>query len=362
MKNLKVLPILKGIAKINKSPLQLIFYITNKCNLRCDHCFFWKQINKKIEELSLDEIRKIARSIQYLPILSLTGGEPFLRQDISDITKIFNDNTKLNTVVIPTNGFLTEQITNATKRMLEENKNINIKIDLSIDDIGKKHDENRGVKGTFERLLKTNNALRGLKKTYKNLSIGCVLTLTRKNQDHILGIYNYIRNRIKPDTVFINYIRGKPRQPQMADINLKQYARLIEQIKKDYGKNKNNSFYSNLVKCNNLEIYSLVKKTVKEHNYTTRCYAGIIDAVLYANGDVFPCEMLPYKIGNIRDFNYDFRKVWSSKKAKEIREKIKTKKCFCTHECFITTANLFNLKRLVPLLTRTSFYYLKGKQ
>lgn len=360
---MEMLPLLRGIAKINRTPLQLIFYITNKCNLRCKHCFFWKEINKKTDELTLNEIRKIAKSIKSLPILSLTGGEPFLRSDISDIVKIFNENTNLNAIVIPTNGFLTEVITNATKKILTENKNINIKIDLSVDDIEEKHDENRGVKGAFERLLKTNNALKRLQKTHSNLSIGCVMTLTNKNQDHILKIYKYVKGRIKPDSIFINYTRGKPRQPEMADIKLENYTKIINQIKKDYNdETKHNSFYLDLIKYNNLEIYSLVKKTVKGKKCITRCYAGIIDAVLYSNGDIFPCEMLPYKIGNIRDFNYDFRKLWSSERAKNIRKKIQKSHCFCTHECFLTTANLFNLKRLLNLLTKTYFYSLKREK
>jgi MoaA/NifB/PqqE/SkfB family radical SAM enzyme len=117
-----------------------------------------------------------------------------------------------------------------------------------------------------------------------------------------------------------------------------------------------------LIKCNNLDIYSLVENTVKKNKFSTRCYAGDIDAVLYANGEVFPCEILPDRIGNIRDFSYDFEKLWSSKKAKIIRKKIKGTCCFCTHECFLVTANLFNIRRLLPLLTRTLFYSAKRKK
>jgi hypothetical protein len=57
---------------------------------------------------------------------------------------------------------------------------------------------------------------------------------------------------------------------------------------------------------------------------------------------VFCCELLDKRIGNLRDHDYSFKKVWNSHKANEIRNFIRDRKCFCTHECFYTTNLMFN--------------------
>jgi len=47
-------------------------------------------------------------------------------------------------------------------------------------------------------------------------------------------------------------------------------------------------------------------------------------------------------IGNVRDVDYDFKKLWYSPRADEIRRYIRDTKCFCTYECFLTVNILFN--------------------
>ena len=59
------------------------------------------------------------------------------------------------------------------------------------------------------------------------------------------------------------------------------------------------------------------------------------------------------KIGNIRDFNYDFKKLWMAKKASEERSFIRDTKCFCTHECFNIVNIMFNPKFYPKLLFKS---------
>ena len=56
-----------------KTPLQLIHFITSKCNAKCGHCFYWKNLNTK-GELSLEEIEKITKHLPDLVILNISGG------------------------------------------------------------------------------------------------------------------------------------------------------------------------------------------------------------------------------------------------------------------------------------------------
>jgi MoaA/NifB/PqqE/SkfB family radical SAM enzyme len=79
--------------------------ITNSCNLRCKHCYWW--LNRTIHrELSADEWRAVAREKfikNGVVSVSLTGGEPLLRPDV--IEAIISE-MKWRYVTIVTNGTL----------------------------------------------------------------------------------------------------------------------------------------------------------------------------------------------------------------------------------------------------------------
>ena len=92
------------------TPTAIILYVTNRCNLKCDHCFYWDSLNKDSYELSVEEISKIVDSLQHLISLSLTGGEPFLRKDLSEIVEIFVRKGKVKEIGIASNGFMSNAI------------------------------------------------------------------------------------------------------------------------------------------------------------------------------------------------------------------------------------------------------------
>ena len=85
----------KKILSKNGLPSHIVLFITNRCNMECDHCFLVEsgELNDLTREqiLSLKNIRKLAKSNPKLLALSITGGEPFLRKDISEIISAFTE-------------------------------------------------------------------------------------------------------------------------------------------------------------------------------------------------------------------------------------------------------------------------------
>ncbi len=74
--------------KRNMKPIYLIFNATNRCNSFCSTCFAWNYLNKSPDkELKIDEISKISDSLGKIEWLLVTGGEPFLRQDLEEVIK-----------------------------------------------------------------------------------------------------------------------------------------------------------------------------------------------------------------------------------------------------------------------------------
>src|SRR3989338_3896529 len=72
-------------------PTYMVFFVTARCNARCEHCFYWREVESADSslELSFSEIKKISGNLPGLAQISLTGGEPFLRKDFSEIIKVF---------------------------------------------------------------------------------------------------------------------------------------------------------------------------------------------------------------------------------------------------------------------------------
>ena len=74
----------KLIFKNNRMPVQLTFFVTTHCNASCPHCFYAAELNNpKKQDLSLEEVEKISKSMDDLLLLYIGGGEPFLRTDLT---------------------------------------------------------------------------------------------------------------------------------------------------------------------------------------------------------------------------------------------------------------------------------------
>ena len=85
----------------NNLPGYLIFYVTNRCNFRCKFCYYSEEIQKgrKVNELKIDEIEKISKNCKNIIQISMAGGEPFLRNDFNEITKIFVKNSNVKYII-----------------------------------------------------------------------------------------------------------------------------------------------------------------------------------------------------------------------------------------------------------------------
>src|SRR5574344_1994492 len=78
--------------------------VTYRCNARCSMCNRYKAPSRPEEELTVETIRKLPK----MNFVNVTGGEPFIRQDLEDIIRELY--TKTERVVISTNGFFTDRI------------------------------------------------------------------------------------------------------------------------------------------------------------------------------------------------------------------------------------------------------------
>jgi MoaA/NifB/PqqE/SkfB family radical SAM enzyme len=146
---------------------EIILAITYECNSRCQMCSIWKKADP--ERISLEEIKKIPGNLKDI---NITGGEPFLNGNILEILRILNEKSPDASLIISSNGLATELIASRMEKILEIKPDIGVAI--SIDGIGEKHDEIRGVPGGFEKSIATIKKLEkiGVKKIRLSFTLG----------------------------------------------------------------------------------------------------------------------------------------------------------------------------------------------
>ena len=355
----------KSLIKYNQLPSYFIFYPTSRCNLKCSHCFYHDSLNKKFNELTIDEIDKITKTMDPILNLILTGGEPFLRHDLDKIVKIFYENTRVPIITIPSNGWYLEKMDKQIRNMMDWCPYLTLNQQISIDGIGADHNNIRMDKqvinsdNSFEKAIKTIHHLKKLQKIYERINIGIIITFTNQNQKKFKEIIKEIYSLVNPDNISINLVRGDAKQKVNLDLDIELYKEAVK-YRDDLVYEKKMAGHSRfpgnkLATAGRVLINKLVNKTYEEKKYSTPCYAGNLSGVMYPEGDVYPCEILDdsHKIGNIRDFELDFKKLWLSYKAKQEVKFIRKTKCFCTHECFNSVNILFNPK-FYPEIIKTS--------
>ncbi len=338
------------------SPIYVIFFVTERCNARCKHCFgsFTSAEEALKTDLTLEEIEKIAKNTGNLLYLLPTGGEPFLREDLPDIINVFYKNNHLRNVGIPTNGSLTDRVVKSVTRTLSLCEGLQLGVDISIDSLHGSHDEIRGFPGLFDRAVATYWALKDLEKRHKNFRTCVEITVSHFNQDSLFETYDYFINNLKVDNVFVRLVRGDPRDPSAKEVDIEKFEKFSMRVENDL---RNGVFYghsvypfSEFITARDIIGRRMTIQMVKEKKFLIPCYAGNLTGVIRSNGDVYPCELLDTKIGNLREHDYNLKGLWQSEQARRIRTQIKETKCFCTHECFITNNILFNPRMLPRVL------------
>lgn len=346
---------------IKRTPLIYSFLVTNKCQLRCRHCFYTNNLdNNSIKILSFEEYTKISKNMDSFYNGLFCGGEPFLRPDLHKIIKLFYDNNHMRFASCTTNGYSQNLIISQVKKILSESEDLKLTVWVSLDGFKKQHNFIRGSSKSFDNSISTLKKLKDLKSYYKNLFIGISSVMDYYNQKKMENFIDYSYTELKPDFFGLLLIRQNPKDPKSKDYNLEYYLKSIKnlELKIMSGNFNNKSFLSNI-----LSIYSrhLIYKTLLTNQRQFLCRSGSDLGFIDCDGTVNLCEKFEHEnMGNLRDFNYDFKKLWYSKKNIKFRKQVNNCKVCnaCTHETQGIGPSLgFSFEKIL----KSFFYYQKTK-
>jgi MoaA/NifB/PqqE/SkfB family radical SAM enzyme len=331
----------KGVLKPAK-PITLTFSVTCACNSLCKTCHIGKMYrenpNRIKNDLKIKEIEKIFKSMGHIYFFNISGGEPFLRNDFQEIIELACKYLKPGIIHSPTNAIVSKKILNDVKGSLKIIEKYNPKIQFtikpSIDGVGKDHDEIRGVPGNFKMLEETIRLLKPLQEKYPNFHLELGTVVSNFNIKKLDEIEDYVHS------VGIQSYRNEIAEQREEFFNLKdpitptaeQYQKLMKRFKNKIRENvRGKKLYTKVTEAFRLVYYDLVSEILRQKTQVIPCYGGISNVHINYNGEVWPCCVLGYKkpLGNLRDYNYNFKKLWNSKKAANVRKYIADKKCYC---------------------------------
>jgi MoaA/NifB/PqqE/SkfB family radical SAM enzyme len=338
-------------------PIHLTFFVTRRCNAECPFCFYLRSNDAPAHsrpELSLEEIGRISSSLGGLLWLAFSGGEIFLRDDLVEIARTFYRNNRPAIMLFPTNGLLPGLISDRIETIVRSCPNSVVALKLSLDGLGGAHDALRKTPGSFDKTLRTYRYVAGLIDRYPNFELGVNTVFCSENQNAMDGIIDYVRGLEYVKTHTISLVRGDLSDKRYDSVDADKYLDAVRKLEKNLkeGKSPVYRFTGGRIKAaQDILQRRFIHRTMREHKRTIPCYAGRLNLVLNETGDVFPCELLAESFGNVRDFDYDMRRVVRSERALRVNDSIKNNGCCCTHECYFMTNILFN-PRLYPALMK----------
>ncbi len=344
-------------------PINVTFSITRRCQSRCKTCYIWK--HDEGDDLDLQIIERLFRSIGWTYFFNVSGGEPYLRDDLPEIIELACRYMHPAVIHIPTNGLAPDKIERLTRETLEIMEKIApgtvLTIKPSFDGIGKMHDEIRGVPGNFEKLLDTLERLKKLRKEYKYLHVGVGTVISRFNAPHLREIIAYAKN-LDVDT-YINEVAEEREEffnlGSGITPNSHSYEELMAIFKTSVRENiKKMKILPRITTAMRLVYYDLTVRLLTEKKQIIPCSAGLLNVHINSDGSIWPCAVLAYKgkMGSL-DSETDFMDIWRSKKSTEIRKSIRRGECACP----LANQAYSNILLHPPSLMKTLWIALRGK-
>ncbi len=330
-------------------PPFVILFINSICNMKCEHCFYWQELNKP-DDLTLDEIVSLSNELGPIENLNLSGGEPFLRKDFAEVCRQFIRTNGVKEIYVPSNGYYTEKTIKQIRGTLEEKSLRLFTIELSLDGMPEFHDTFRVTKDSFKKAMETYDALAKLQEEDPRLQIHAISTATSTNMEEIKRLTTLLYDRC-PKMAHHNLalIRGDRKNPTLQGPKLAEYEALYEYVRRLWAP-REQSRYGAVVE----PMLQWAKvKTAREQRQVVPCRAGILSVVIHANGDVALCEQ-HQPLDNLR--RSSFREIWYSDAARKLRASIKAKECYCTNEIFMWPSITFQPLQLARAMTQAKVW------
>jgi MoaA/NifB/PqqE/SkfB family radical SAM enzyme len=299
-------------------PQAVSLEITHHCIAKCIMCNIWK-IPREVPDLPIEDWIKLLSSDLFSDLreLDVTGGEPFVRDDLVDLFIGICDLKQhklqaLKSIAVTTNGFLTGRVLDFTEEILQRlrDKHIGLVMVCAMDAIGEIHEKIRNYKDAWLKVNETIDGLKRLREKFPNLIIGLKTTILPINVGELENIARYADSHglftiISPCIItkarYLNYDHADDLAFTQEDIG--------EMISFYKSQRLRWSFHGDRL------IQYLKTGTMRKP-----CSCGFNYFFVRSTGELYLCPLIDVGLGTIKEIS--IKDLFYSEQASHIRRKI----------------------------------------
>ena len=329
---------MRGLA--TPSIFKLDMCVTWKCNSRCNYCKIWETYVKNPttlkEELKIEDYGKLFDQLK-ISWLHITGGEPFLKENLPEILEYASE--KMNTLLIDTstNGFLVEKTVGDVRKIMER-INCKFEIGVSLDGPSDIHIKSRGIRDGWNKTVNTFLKIKEMKMEFPKLDVHINHFISPMNILHFDRFIEELKEKdIGMDEISIEVARNSPFF--MNDgVEISNNKELLFKILKNVDKLYENS--------NKTLRTSLRRKYVQEMinflngHKTVHCASSYSSIYIDPYGLVYPCSQLKILVGNLKESS--IKSIMNSQQMTQWRTKF--------HNCQICWSGCEGMTSLIQSL------------
>ncbi len=305
-------------------PLFAVWNFTQKCNLRCRHCYQSATPEQLADELGPDEKIRLIDELasHYMAMIAFAGGEPTLSRDLLPVLRRCQHHG-MHTSIATHGGTMTE-------RLATDLADAGVRyVEISLDSIRpEKHDAFRGVPGMWERTV------RGMKHVVAEprLRLGVAMCVHRDNFDEVEQMLEFCERIGAGSFAHFNFVPvGRGTGMTHQDLTPDQRQELLELLQTWMQKGTlgvistapqlgrvclTHAPVDGRVTCSHAGSGSGFKARVVAR-YLGGCGAGRTYMCIQPNGDVTPCVYLPHRVmGNVRE--KPVQQIWTHSETWEV--------------------------------------------
>lgn len=336
-----------------ETPPYLVLHVSSSCNLQCEHCSQHAQLNQP-DDLRKSELIKLSEELGKLESLHLTGGEPFLRDELPEICAQFSRQNAVSRVSISSSGFYVAKSTRAVERILAQTTLEQCTIELSLDGTADFHNRFRGDSRSFDNAIQTYYGLAAIARKDPRLKLRVVSTATRDNLDELERLSHYLYDRCPQlDQHKLQMVEGERRRAGLRAPDPDRFFALERRVAQ---------LWATRLRYSSERLRNPLLSWAKARAFASRkqlvpCKAGVLSAVVYSNGDVAVCETdsAHPRLGNLRENS--FRELWNSPQADRARAMIRAHQCACTNERCLAMSMLYQPGQLATAMVKDSIQH-----
>ena len=316
-------------------PGKLRLAVTRQCNSRCLMCNIWQQNGQGHAdggELSLEEYDQLFSTnrvyLSRLNHLSLTGGEPTLRPDLLELVELIGRHHPGIALNLNTNAFNQEPLMDFVKQAVNLTRRLTVMV--SLDGMGDSHDQVRGVRGAFERTMRSLEALLEFRQAGGKIRLAINHVFTPCNYQDYDAVFQYCHDNNLGLTSIVMQ-QGKSFANEGLDLSLGDPAakHLIEVFERRIAEN------GRTMELKDIEVLEQLRGMRRDY----RCWAGKALLLIDEQGGVYPNAGCPedWRFGNVRQHDYNLVKLLRTKHAAQVFKQVKEcRKCRLACEILTT--------------------------